>query len=1180
MRYYVYIDGISVYNLDSEDYILIDPIVNDKLNEASSFEFTMPPQNKAYDVPKLLKSTVLVTDSENNIIFYGRISEIDTDFWKNKKIYCEGPLAWLNDTIQPVYEKDDFTIPSFISYLLTNHNSEVSEDRQVSLGKCLPKNTDSVYRSLNHELTYNAFKDMVLGTEGGYVYTTFEPSKVTISDADNKQYPMLVETKTSYFDSNGDEIIVPAGTDRDITMTANDGTRYRIKTTKHYRVFGPNGEAMPVIEFPKASIKYKGQDYPIEFVDACKSQEIEYEEKDRYNSKHTVKRSATVDIINNVEYMLNNGRYNRGNQYYLYPQGRDKAKLASFYTNKISIADIVDYGDTEKKSNVSNYSMQSSGYRSNYRFNGIGNKRAFNKSDIVFKYAGFRAANDNKLIFTFGVRVSPKRVDELEYGYYGYYDTNVSYPEPNFNTKEIVCYFKDKYGFWNKIDGAGNAEISHVLNLATLSYQLHKNNKSNPQSTAEYFDSSVLRDQGYGGGANYEERRRYEQYMQSNPNATVYCSDRNLSYGYGGGYGRQNIVYDESVPDGKIKVVTTSTTVTTTWDYEVSLRAASQNTFLSGYMVDYSKTGAATDTAAMSEAPIHPTSSTDTTLVANIPNNELHYLMNKEIETFDDDNRSRDGKKDINNTNSPQMYGEKDLPYYYEGLSNPDSKGYTGGGYNGDYDRTVSVNVRTKKEEYTAEVYYTYELLTMDGDAVKKSTMYYNYFVDAGKHKNYTPANILNTTTMLAADGKEYTLMPSGFKALLNYEAELRETSSQNVVFGSNLQDLTQKEDASKVYTELIPFGKDDLSLGKDAKAISGNVQSNDEYVKKFGKILKTKSWSDVKDAKTLTSKGKQQLEDHQDDYYSIEATAIDLHAQNQKYDLYKIGQKVHIISKPHNINDIYPIKEIETNLNKGTRIIKTGTLDNDDLNTISKPEAQPKQETTTTVITNIVNPVAVPMQIDVKNATTSKGAIGKISAKSWGPNTTIVATFNNGNTMDVTSKCKFSPESTSKAGTVNVDITLYYNPNTGWPLDPGSISSNARSVKTTKSLTVDATQASTSVINLDNNTDDYITKYGSNWTTTPHSCTQAHVTKGQRSSVGGCTAAGHTFSCWCTEDYAYGSENGSTIVTGGDGYPVYADTPFTNADGTWKVESGTLYARFDLKWVPTSIPKGWVRSN
>lgn len=1194
MRYYVYIDGISVYNMDSEDYVLIDPIVNDKLNEASSFEFTMPPQNKAYDIPKLLKSTVLVTDNENNIIFYGRISEIDIDFWKNKKIYCEGPLAWLNDTIQPVYEKDDFTIASFISYLLENHNNEVTEDRQISLGKCLPKNTDPVYRSLNHELTYNAFKDMVLGTEGGYVYATFEPSKVTITDSDNKFYPMQVETKTSYFDSNGDEIIVPEGTDRDIIMTAKDGTQYRVRTTKHYRVLGPNNELMPIIEFPKASIKYNNKDYPIDFVDTYKEQKIDFEENNRYYQNRKIKRTANVSIINNIEYTLNNGQYNE-NQYYLYPPKREKAKLAAFYTNKISFADIMEYGDAEKKSGARNYEMRN-GYRSTYSFPGVCNKRAFNKSDLVFKYAGFKAANDNKLLFSFGVKVTPNPVDKDEYGYESSADTP-SYAEPTFNTKELVSYFRDKYGFWNKIDGAGSAEFSHVLDKANLSYQLKENRKSTPGSSTVYFNDRVLRtQQGYHGSSDYEEYQRYMEFLNDNPNARIYTSDRN--YHYNGGYGAtQQVLYDSSVPDGKVAVVTNSETVTITYDYSMSLTAASQNTFLQGYFLEYSKTDAATPTDAFGDSAIHPTSASDGTLVVNILNDELHYLMKKEITTFNEDQRYGDDKKDVNDTNSPEMYGEPDLPYYYEGLSSGEKAS------SGNYSKNLSVKIRTKKEEYTAQVYYTYELLTMDGNAVKKSTMYYNYFIDAGKHKNYTTANILKETVIMAADGKNYTLTPSGFKAFLNYESELRETSSQNVMFGSNLQDLTQKEDASKVYTELIPFGKDNLALSKDANTIKGNVQSNDEYVEKFGKILKTKAWSDAKDVKTLTAKGKTQLEDHQDDYYSIEASAIDLHHQNEKMDLYRIGQKVRIISKPHNINDIYPIKEIETNLNKGTRIIKTGTLDNDDLNTISKPEAQPKRETPTTIINNIVNPVAVPMSLDVKNATTKKGPIGTISARSWGDSTTIVTTFNNGNTMDVTSKCKFSPEKADKAGTIIVTITLYYNPNTGWPLDPGSVSSNSRTVTTTRELTIDNTaylvstddkQTSggssggsqtvaadeTRTVILDNNVDDYIAQFGSNWTTTGHWGTSGVIVPGKRTSVGGCSVTGHTFSCWCTEDYAYGSKQGSTIVTGGDGYPVYADTPFTNADGTWKNVTGTLYARFDLKWVPTSIPKGWVRSN
>lgn len=184
-KYRVVADGIDIFTND-------DPLINVKLNlevnSAGSLDFTMPKMHMFYDNVQILKTTIEVyemyAEDEWRWIFTGRPITIDYDFKNNKKVRCEGAMAFFNDTLQPyhVYD-DDVFIRDFFTALIHNHNwvdeneenARVEANRQIFKGNVTIAVGDRpVYRKTNFETTKDCLTTMCIDTTGGYMIVTKE----------------------------------------------------------------------------------------------------------------------------------------------------------------------------------------------------------------------------------------------------------------------------------------------------------------------------------------------------------------------------------------------------------------------------------------------------------------------------------------------------------------------------------------------------------------------------------------------------------------------------------------------------------------------------------------------------------------------------------------------------------------------------------------------------------------------------------------------------------------------------------------------------------------------------------------------------------------------------------------------------------------------------------------------
>jgi hypothetical protein len=170
--YKVYCDGELIYLPGDPERSLIAPKADIEVNKAGSFDFTIVPGHFIYDKIKKLNSSISILNMEGDKeIWAGRPTEVLVDFFNQKKVHCEGELAYLNDSIQRPREYRGVSVVGYLNHLIDNHNAQVGEDKQFKVGIVTVRDSnDYLLRYTNWESTYKAIFEDLIEPLGGYVF--------------------------------------------------------------------------------------------------------------------------------------------------------------------------------------------------------------------------------------------------------------------------------------------------------------------------------------------------------------------------------------------------------------------------------------------------------------------------------------------------------------------------------------------------------------------------------------------------------------------------------------------------------------------------------------------------------------------------------------------------------------------------------------------------------------------------------------------------------------------------------------------------------------------------------------------------------------------------------------------------------------------------------------------------
>lgn len=113
---------------------LISPTLTREVGKAGSFEFTMPLGNVAHSALQKLM-TVVEVQQDGKQIWQGRVMNHEQDFQVRQKVYCEGEMAYLNDSGAAPYRARNVSISQFLEWVCANHNAQVDAYKVFTLGK-------------------------------------------------------------------------------------------------------------------------------------------------------------------------------------------------------------------------------------------------------------------------------------------------------------------------------------------------------------------------------------------------------------------------------------------------------------------------------------------------------------------------------------------------------------------------------------------------------------------------------------------------------------------------------------------------------------------------------------------------------------------------------------------------------------------------------------------------------------------------------------------------------------------------------------------------------------------------------------------------------------------------------------------------------------------------------------
>jgi hypothetical protein len=177
MVYRVLADGIDIFGSDTESSLL-SPSLETELNSAGSLEFTLPPDHPSYDDISLMQTEMEVYE-DDDLIFFGRPAEVGIDWNKQKKVVCEGALAYLNDAAIRPHKFEGALISDVFKYIIAQYNAQVAQNKQFIVGNITIVDR-YVYTEFDYDICLSVLISTCIDSTGGYLFLRKEEAGIYI----------------------------------------------------------------------------------------------------------------------------------------------------------------------------------------------------------------------------------------------------------------------------------------------------------------------------------------------------------------------------------------------------------------------------------------------------------------------------------------------------------------------------------------------------------------------------------------------------------------------------------------------------------------------------------------------------------------------------------------------------------------------------------------------------------------------------------------------------------------------------------------------------------------------------------------------------------------------------------------------------------------------------------------
>ena len=181
-QYRIFCDYYVLYDSQLNEFQLGNPVLKQELNMVDELSFTIYPNHPYFNNISKLSSEIRAY-RDNDMIFKGRVISSELGFWGEKKIVCEGILAFLLDTVIRPFDfpndpqfsdfnpDENNAIEYFLNWVLTCHNSQAKDFQKIQLGNVTVTDPNNYLSrsSIEYLSSWEVINSRLLKSYGGYL---------------------------------------------------------------------------------------------------------------------------------------------------------------------------------------------------------------------------------------------------------------------------------------------------------------------------------------------------------------------------------------------------------------------------------------------------------------------------------------------------------------------------------------------------------------------------------------------------------------------------------------------------------------------------------------------------------------------------------------------------------------------------------------------------------------------------------------------------------------------------------------------------------------------------------------------------------------------------------------------------------------------------------------------------
>lgn len=174
--YKILVDGNLFCSSEIEELAIINPVIQQEMNKAGTFTFTLPYNHPYYNTIQRRVSLIDVyRDEDTEPLFEGVCVSDTIDFYKQKKLTCEGELTFFNDSIQRPHRYEGLTSRQLLEAYVASHNLQVDSFKHFTVGQVtVHDSNDAIYCFTNYNSTMAEMKEDLIDDLGGFFRTRHE----------------------------------------------------------------------------------------------------------------------------------------------------------------------------------------------------------------------------------------------------------------------------------------------------------------------------------------------------------------------------------------------------------------------------------------------------------------------------------------------------------------------------------------------------------------------------------------------------------------------------------------------------------------------------------------------------------------------------------------------------------------------------------------------------------------------------------------------------------------------------------------------------------------------------------------------------------------------------------------------------------------------------------------------